>query len=100
MSDTPPPSSAPEGSLKRTVLQTVVTVALTVLLIALVREALSALPWVDHATGGHTGATVLRFLAADGVAQKQQGVALVLMVLCFLVAVGVVKGGERLWRRS
>lgn len=100
MPNAPLPPSLQEGSLKHTILKTVVTVALTVLLIALVREALSALPWVDRITGGHSGAAFLRFLAADGVAKKQQGVAVVLMVLCFLVAVGVVKAGERLWRRS
>lgn len=88
------------GSLKYTVLKTLITVGVTVLLIALLREGLAGLPWIDHVSGGHVGATILQTLAVDGIAQRQQVVAIGLMVVCFGVAVLVVRLGERLWQRS
>lgn len=94
-----PPSLAAE-SLKRTAVKTVATVTLTVLLIVLMRGGLTALPWLDHVTGRQVGTSVLQFLAVDGVAQKQQWVAIALMLVCFVVAVGSVKLAERLLRRS
>ncbi|WP_094755664.1 hypothetical protein [Acetobacter orientalis] len=97
-SNTPP--SLPAESLKRTAVKTVATVTLTVLLIVLMRGGLTALPWLDHVTGGQVGTSVLQFLAVDGVAQKQQWVAIALMLVCFAVAVGSVKLAERLLRRS
>lgn len=100
MTNAPTPQPSQDGSLKRTLLKTVATVVLTVLFISLVREGLSALPWLDHVTGSQSGTSVLRFLAADGVTQKQQIVAVGLMLACFALALVVVKGGERFLRRS
>lgn len=91
-------SSAPV-SLKRTVLKTVATVGLTVLLIALLRQFLAALPWFDKVTGWHVGGVILQTLAADGIAKQQQMIAAGLMVLCFLIAVVLVRVGERLLAR-
>ncbi|MFT8472581.1 hypothetical protein [Acetobacter persici] len=93
----PPPTSA--GSLWRTVLKTLCTVGLTALLISLLREGLSLLPWVDRQTGQHVGASVLQVLAADGNASQQQMIAAGLMVLCFLLAIVLVRWGERLLDR-
>ncbi|GBQ82541.1 hypothetical protein [Acetobacter malorum] len=93
-----PPTAA--GSLGRTLLKTLCTVALTALLIALLREGLSLLPWVDRKTGQHAGSAVLQVLAADGNASQQQMIAAGLMVLCFLLAIVLVRWGEGLLDRS
>ncbi|WP_159101970.1 hypothetical protein [Acetobacter okinawensis] len=50
-------------------------------------------------TGGHVGGDVLRFLASNGQAQAQQTVSIVMIVVCFVLAVLVVHGTERLLRR-
>ncbi|OAG76324.1 hypothetical protein Amal_02097 [Acetobacter malorum] len=93
-----PPTAA--GSIGRTLLKTVCAVALTALLISLLREGLSLLPWVDRKTGQHAGASVLQVLAADGNTSQQQMIAAGLMVLCFLLAIVLVRWGERLLDRS
>nr|WP_298795014.1 hypothetical protein [uncultured Acetobacter sp.] len=88
------------GSIGRTVLKTLCTVALTALLIALLREGLGSLPWVDSKTGQHAGAAVLQVLAADGNARQQQMIAAGLMLLCFMLAIVLVRWGERLLERN
>ncbi|GAL99094.1 hypothetical protein AA0312_0565 [Acetobacter tropicalis NRIC 0312] len=94
------PSLAVSGSLKQTLIKTASTVALTVLLIALLRELLRILPWLDQVTGLHAGASILQTLAAGGVTQQQQMIAAGLMLLCFLVAVVLVRVGEKVFTRS
>ncbi|GBR27475.1 hypothetical protein AA0473_1449 [Acetobacter orleanensis NRIC 0473] len=81
-------------------LKTLVTVAVSVLLITLLREGLSLLPALDRVTGLHGGAAVLQVLAADGNASQQQMIAAGLMILCFLLAIVLVRCGERLLDRS
>ncbi|MCP1226913.1 hypothetical protein [Acetobacter fabarum] len=88
-----------EGSIRLTVIKTGATIGLTALLVFLLRWALSVLPRFDAMTGGHTGGDVLRFLASNGQAQAQQTVAVVMIVLCFVLAVLLVHGIERLLRR-
>lgn len=82
------------GSIGRTLLKTLVTVVLTGILITLLREGLSLLPALDRATGLRGGAAVLQVLAADGNASQQQVIAAGLMILCFLLAVVLVRWGE------
>jgi uncharacterized membrane protein YjgN (DUF898 family) len=87
-----------EGSIRLTVIKTGVTIGLTALLVFLLRWILSVLPRFDAMTGGHTGGDILRFLASNGQAQAQQTVAVVMIVLCFVLAVLLVHGAERLLR--
>lgn len=87
------------GSIRQTLLKTGATVGLTALLVLLLRWVLGILPRLDSLTGGHAGGDILRFLASDGQARTQQTVAVVLIVLCFGVAVLLVHGAERLLRR-
>lgn len=87
-----------DGSIRLTVLKTGATVGLTAILVFLLRWGLGFLPRLDSMTGGHTGGDILRFLAANGQAQTQQGVAVAMIVVCFVVAVLVVHVAERLLR--
>ncbi|MCX2559895.1 hypothetical protein OQ252_00575 [Acetobacter farinalis] len=87
------------GSIARTVLKTLCTVVLTVLLIAALREGLHLLLWVDAKTGLHAGAGLLQILAADGDAKQEQVIAVGLMLLCFMLALVLVRWSERLLDR-
>lgn len=93
------PSSSAPGSLKQTLIKTASTVALTVLLIALLRELLRILPWLDQVTGFHAGSSILRILAAGGVTQQQQMIAAGLIFVCFVLAVVLVRMGEKVFAR-
>lgn len=88
-----------DGSIRLTLFKTAATVGLTAILLFLLRVVLGQLPQMDAMTGGHLGGDILRFLASDGQAQTQQTVAIVLMVLCFGVAVALVYGAEHVIRR-
>ncbi|MFT8417682.1 MAG: hypothetical protein ABF636_02465 [Acetobacter sp.] len=90
-----------DGSIRLTLIKTGATVGLTALLVLLLRWTLGCLPQLDAMTGGHMGGDLLRFLAASGQAQAQQTSAIVMLVLCFALAVLLVHGGERIvgrWR--
>ncbi|GAN70780.1 hypothetical protein ASY01nite_07590 [Acetobacter syzygii] len=89
-----------DGSIGRTLLKTGATVGLTAALVLLLRWVLSILPRLDSLTGSHVGGDILHFLASDGQAQTQKTVAIVLMVLCFGVAVLLVHILERLLQRG
>ncbi|MCP1241910.1 hypothetical protein GOB86_04785 [Acetobacter lambici] len=88
-----------DGSIRLTLLKTGATVGLTALLVFVLRWVLGFLPQLDAITGGHAGGDVLRFLASNGHAQAQQGVAIALIVFCFALAVLVVHAAERILRR-
>ncbi|MFT8551439.1 MAG: hypothetical protein ABF739_10185 [Acetobacter okinawensis] len=88
-----------DGSIRLTLLKTGATVGLSALLVLLLRWILGFLPRLDALTGGHVGGDVLRFLASNGQAQAQQTVSIVMIVVCFVLAVLVVHGTERLLRR-
>ncbi|WP_338331748.1 hypothetical protein [Acetobacter sp. LMG 32666] len=88
-----------DGSIRLTLLKTGATVGLTAILVFVLRWILGFLPQLDAITGGHMGGDVLRFLASNGHAQTQQGVAITLIVVCFALAVLVVHAAERIFRR-
>lgn len=87
-----------DGSIRLTLLKTGATVGLTAILVFVLRGVLGFLPRLDTLTGGHMGGDILRFLASNGQAHAQQSVAIVLMVVCFAVAVGLVHVAERVIR--
>lgn len=88
-----------EGSIRLTLLKTGATVGLSALLVFLLRWLLGALPRLDALTGGHAGGDVLRFLASNGQAQGQQMASVIMIIVCFALAVLVVHGAERWLRR-
>lgn len=90
---------APQPGLAYTALKTLATVAITVVLIVLLRGGLALLPKFDSATGGQAGTHFLQLLAGDGQARTQNAVSIGLMLGCFILAVLVVQVLEKWWRR-
>ncbi len=87
-----------DGSIRLTLIKTGATVGLTAILVFLLRAMLGFLPRLDAMSGGHWGGDILRFLAANGQAQTQQGVAIAMIVACLVLAVLFVHVAERLLR--
>lgn len=90
---------APQPGLAYTALKTLATVAITVVLIALLRGGLALLPKFDSVTGGQAGMHLLQLLAGDGQARTQNAVSIGLMLGCFILAVLLVQVLEKWWRK-
>ncbi|MBS0980152.1 hypothetical protein [Acetobacter thailandicus] len=91
-------SSAP-GSVRLTLIKTLLTVGLTVVLVMGMRFFLTVLPRVDAATGGHAGADILRILTGDGSLTRQKIVTGCLLLVCFLLALFLLWVGQIILKR-